>query len=98
MNEILTKNLNILKTVGKTIIRYVWYWHFLFLVLILIWVYFFSRNYFLRSKENIKFIKDNIADITYTQLEIDDFTEVYQTYQDKIHYHVDMPADVMSPF
>ena len=93
-----TKNLNILKTIGKKILRYIWYWHFLLLALILAWVYFFSRNYFLRSKEDIKFIKDNIVDITYTQLKADEFIEVYQTYQNKINYHFDMPADLKIPF
>lgn len=94
----LTKSLNILKIIGQKIVRYVWYWHFLFLALILIWIYFFSRDYFLQSKEDIKFIKDNIVDITYTQLKADEFINVYQTYQNKVNYHFDMPANFKIPF
>lgn len=94
----LTKSLNILKIIGQKIVRYVWYWHFLLLALILIWVYFFSRNYFLRSKEDIKFIKDNIVDITYTQLEIEEFNKVWQAYKNKLNFKTDVPEDLISPF
>lgn len=98
MNSVSTKNLKIFKIIGKKILRHIWYWHFLLLALILIWVYFFSRNYFLRSKEDIKFIKDNIVDITYTQLKTDEFIDVYQTYQNKINYDFDMPTNFKIPF
>ena len=89
---------NLLKILFKRLPRYLDYFNFLILAAVLIWSYFFIYHYFLRTKDDFKFIKDNIGNISYTKLNSDEFSQVHQAYQDKLNYQLDVSEDLKSPF
>jgi hypothetical protein len=98
MINITQKASNLLKTLSKKLPRYLDYFNFLILAAVLVWSYFFIQHYFLKTKDDFKFIKDNIGNISYTKLNSDEFSQIYQAYQDKLNYKMEVSEDLRSPF
>ena len=75
---------------------FLWYGNIVIFAFMLVWLYLFVDAFFLKSREDISFMKENITTVSQVKLNRTGFEEMYTRHQNKIKSEI--PEGVESPF
>lgn len=89
--------LNIVRALEK-IGHYGYYINVIILVLVGLWLYVFLNQYYWKVKEDVRFIQENIHNVTYVDLNIKGSEEIYESYEQKRKKNSDILNDLNEPF
>ena len=78
--------------------HYSGYVHIFFLIGISVWLYLFVGKNFIAPRDDFKFIKENIPNVSYIQLNEAVFKGVYQKYEEKLDGKQEIEQGIKSPF
>lgn len=92
------RSLGKLNTVFMWIARHQWHINFFLLVGICLWLYLVFERYSLLWSDELAQLERTIENISYTKLSTEELDDVYDAYESKRAYVVDVPDNVDEVF